>query len=286
MSHVVGVSGKRVLAVFAHPDDEGQVTGTLAAFVAEGNSVTLVCATRGELGRIKHPFLATRENVGYVRELELRTAMAQIGVTDVRFLGFRDSGHRDTPESEDERCFHQQSKAVAVAAILNAMRDVRPHLVFTFRPDGGSGHPDHVAGHQHTLTAYDGCGDPAFLPDCGAPWTPERLYWSVGSWRRRASVRLQMDRRGLLYEPMSDEARARSEAQLAQPDEQAHVTVDCSPHVGAILRATSMHGTQLSDMYPLDNVPDDLAVEIYGQERFDQGRPQWPNGGPSRTDFA
>ena len=31
---VAGVTGKRVLAIYGHPDDEGQATGTLAAFVA------------------------------------------------------------------------------------------------------------------------------------------------------------------------------------------------------------------------------------------------------------
>ena len=52
---VVAVTGKRVLAVYGHPDDEGQVTGTLAAFIAEGNAVTLLCATRGEVGENQRP---------------------------------------------------------------------------------------------------------------------------------------------------------------------------------------------------------------------------------------
>ena len=42
----------RILAVYGHPDDEGQVTGTLASFIAQGAQVTLVCATRGEVGEI------------------------------------------------------------------------------------------------------------------------------------------------------------------------------------------------------------------------------------------
>ena len=109
---VVGVAGKRVLALYGHPDDEGQATGTLAAFLAEGNDVTLVCATRGEVGEISDPLLSTPETLGYTRELELRAAMAQIGLADVRFLPFRDSGMVGTPENEDERCFHQQQPEV------------------------------------------------------------------------------------------------------------------------------------------------------------------------------
>src|SRR5688500_16375560 len=87
-----GMENARVLAVYGHPDDEGQVTGTMAAFIAHGAQVTLVCATRGEVGEISDASLATPENLWYVRELELRASMAQIGLGDVRFLPYRDSG--------------------------------------------------------------------------------------------------------------------------------------------------------------------------------------------------
>ena len=73
---------RRILAVYGHPDDEGQVTGTLARFIAEGDQVTLVCATRGEVGEISDPKLSTPETLWYTRELELRASMAQIGLAD------------------------------------------------------------------------------------------------------------------------------------------------------------------------------------------------------------
>lgn len=41
----------RLLAVFAHPDDESMgMGGTLAKYAAEGVETYLVCATRGERG--------------------------------------------------------------------------------------------------------------------------------------------------------------------------------------------------------------------------------------------
>ncbi|MBA4180459.1 MAG: hypothetical protein C0506_07720, partial [Anaerolinea sp.] len=97
---------RRILAVYSHPDDEGQVTGTLHHFLRQGHQVTLLCATRGEVGEISHPSLATPETLWYTRELELRASMAQIGLFDVRFLPFRDSGMDGTPENEDPRCLH------------------------------------------------------------------------------------------------------------------------------------------------------------------------------------
>lgn len=203
----IGVTGKRVLAVYGHPDDEGQVTGTIAALIAAGNEVTLVCATRGEVGEISDPTLSTPDTLWYTREIELRAAMAQIGLADVRFLPFRDSGMDGTPENADTRSLHQQPVAVAVPAILAIMREVRPHFVFTWQPDGGYGHPDHIAVHHHTLAAFDACADANAFPEAGPSWTPERLYWGARTSQLFATFRLEMERRGLLPEPLTEEAR-------------------------------------------------------------------------------
>ena len=84
-----------ILAVFAHPDDEGfGCGGTLAALVAGGHRVTLICATNGDVGEISDPALATRETLPSVRQGELRAAMDLTGILDVRFLNYRDSGCR------------------------------------------------------------------------------------------------------------------------------------------------------------------------------------------------
>ena len=48
---------KRLLAVFAHPDDENAFAGTMAYYAANGAQVALACATRGEAGEISDPAL-------------------------------------------------------------------------------------------------------------------------------------------------------------------------------------------------------------------------------------
>lgn len=283
---VVGVTGKRVMAVYGHPDDEGQVTGTLAAFLAEGNAVTLVCATRGEVGEISDPALSTPDTLGYTRELELRAAMAQIGLADVRFLGFRDSGMAGTPENDDPRCFHQQPAETAVPALVAIMREVRPHYVFTWQADGGYGHPDHIAAHRHTLAAFDACGNAEAYPDAGAPWAPERLYWGARMMGGFARIRLEMERRGLLPEPIDDETRKRFEEMLQRPDPPVSVVVDCAPHVDAKRRASAMHRSQFGENSMFARIPEDLRAEFYGHERFFQARPEPAAEAPPRTDFA
>src|SRR3954462_9366275 len=101
----------RLLAIFAHPDDEGMGSaGTFAAVTDSGGNVTLVCATRGEAGQIPEPALATPETLGAVREQELRAAMAALNVFDIRFLGFRDSGMKGTVDNDNPRAFVNASE--------------------------------------------------------------------------------------------------------------------------------------------------------------------------------
>jgi LmbE family N-acetylglucosaminyl deacetylase len=61
----------RLLAVFAHPDDESfGIGGTLARYAAEGVKVSLICATGGEEGEITDHSLGTQEQRAEVRERE------------------------------------------------------------------------------------------------------------------------------------------------------------------------------------------------------------------------
>ena len=72
----------RLLAIFAHPDDEVfSCGGTLARAAAEGHDVHLICATRGEEGEINHPDIDTSITKGpprgRLREAELEEALLQ-----------------------------------------------------------------------------------------------------------------------------------------------------------------------------------------------------------------
>ena len=71
----------RLLAVFAHPDDETFCAGgTLAKYVAAAWEVMVVSATRGQAGQIRDPQAATRRTLGQVREREFYAACEQLGV--------------------------------------------------------------------------------------------------------------------------------------------------------------------------------------------------------------
>ena len=146
----------RLMAVLAHPDDESLgVGGALAKYAAEGVDVFLLTATRGDGGRYRghrpgdpqHPGPLALANI---REAELRAAAAVLGVRDVYVLDYHDQ-HLDRANPRE-----------AIGSIVSHLRRIRPDVVVTFGPDGGYGHPDHIAISQFTTAAIVAAADPAF----------------------------------------------------------------------------------------------------------------------------
>jgi LmbE family N-acetylglucosaminyl deacetylase/CheY-like chemotaxis protein len=164
----------RLLVVTAHPDDEVLHFGGLIHRTAlAGGQVTLVCTTRGEVGEIAAPALATPEILGAVREAELRAVDRLLQVQDLRLLDYRDSGMAGGPDNEDPGAFMRAEADAVVRALVRIMRDVRPMVVATWAPDGGYGHSDHVAASRRTTAAYNLAGQ------AGAPWNPAALYYAA-----------------------------------------------------------------------------------------------------------
>ncbi len=84
-------SARRLLGVFAHPDNEVFCAGGAMAQAAEaGAEVMIVSATRGERGQIRDARVATRRSLGAVREGELAAAAAELGVRRVQVLAYAD----------------------------------------------------------------------------------------------------------------------------------------------------------------------------------------------------
>lgn len=148
----------RLLVVLAHPDDESFIIGgTLARYALAGADITLLCATRGEMGRrLGTPPIATRESLPDLREQELRRACAALGVADLRLMGLRDKtvDYYD-PDDLAER-------------IGRVMTELRPQAVITFHEERG-GHADHCAIGRAATLAHARCGGDS------------RLYWLLWS---------------------------------------------------------------------------------------------------------
>jgi LmbE family N-acetylglucosaminyl deacetylase len=113
----------------------------MARAAEAGAEVMIVSATRGEQGQIREATAATRRTLGAIRERELRTAAAGLGVQRVQVLAYPDGTLQRHRSSLD-------------AAITGIMRRFDPDTVITFGPDGGYGHPDHIAISELTTQAF------------------------------------------------------------------------------------------------------------------------------------
>lgn len=143
---------RRLLAVFAHPDDESFICGgTLAKYAGEGVDITLVSATRGEMGRrMGNPPYLNRETIAAAREEELRQACDCLGIRNLIFLDIRDK----TIEFVDEEALTGRIEAL--------IRDSSPDVILTFHEKLG-GHPDHCAIGKATTAACERAGRKASL---------------------------------------------------------------------------------------------------------------------------
>lgn len=265
---------RRLLAVHAHPDDETITTGvTLAWAVATGARVTLVTCTRGEQGEVIPPELAHLEGaaLGAHREGELAAAMAALGVTDHRFLGAAhgvrhvDSGMAIDPEGQVVLPQRVAPEAFALAPAEDAARllaeivdEVRPHVVLTYDPHGGYGHPDHVQTHRVTMRALE-------LAD----WSVPKCYWIVVPRSSVAAQLVQLASPDNPFAPWPDGALLRT----AASDAQVTAAIGGSPALTeAKTAALRAHATQVTVLEPFFALSHGLGQLIAPVEYFHLAR--------------
>jgi LmbE family N-acetylglucosaminyl deacetylase len=183
---------KTILAVLAHPDDESfGMGGTLAYYARQGCDVYLACATRGEVGTVDPEHMAGFHTIAELREAELRCASAHLGLKEVFFLGYRDSGMPNSEENKHPEAQINAPVGEVATRVVKIIRTIKPDVVLTFDPIGGYRHPDHIHIHNATVLAFEKAADASFHPEAGSPFQPGRLYFHVfPRWFLRVMTRL------------------------------------------------------------------------------------------------
>src|SRR6185437_4005496 len=142
------LSGRTVVVLHAHPDDEAIFTAaTMHRLARRGARVVLVTATAGELGPVLRP-LRRNETLPGRRRAELERSAAVLGVARLVLLGHRDSGMAGWTDNA-----HPYALAAApvdrVAGRLAALCEQEgAEALVHYDPRGIYGHPDHVAVHR------------------------------------------------------------------------------------------------------------------------------------------
>lgn len=282
------LSDRRLLLVHAHPDDETINNGvTMAKYVAEGAHVTLVTCTAGEEGEILVPELEhlasdRDDRLGEHRVQELADAMAELGVTDHRFLGgagrFRDSGMKwgedgRATAADDTRpdTFWHADLLEAANLLVEIIREVRPQVVVAYDEFGGYGHPDHVQAHRVATYGVALAAVPSHRRDLGEAWQVAKVYWNAMSRSQLAEGLRALRAAGdtTSFEGMDPDALT-----WGSPDEDLDAVIEAPDHVEAKMAAMRAHATQITVDGPFFALSNNVGQQVWASEhyRLAQGR--------------
>lgn len=146
----------RAVVVTAHPDDVDFGAGaTIAKLTDAGIHVTYCICTDGDAGGFDDA--TDRSEIPVIRRREQVAAASHSGVTDVRFLGYKD-GYLE-PSHDVQR------------DIVRVLREIRPQLVITQSPERNwerlpASHPDHMAaGEATSRSLYPAVRNPYAYPE-------------------------------------------------------------------------------------------------------------------------
>jgi LmbE family N-acetylglucosaminyl deacetylase len=239
----------RLLAVTAHPDDESLgMGGVLAKYAAEGVEVSILAATRGERGRYRHgEDHPGEQELGRIREAELRAAARELGAKAVTFLDYLD---RDLDRADPRD---------AVGKIANHLRASRPQVVVTFGPDGAYGHPDHIAISQYTTAAITAAA--ATGARGRRAHVVSKLYymaWPAGIWAAYQAA----------FKKMVSRVDGVERQAVPWPDWALTTRIDTAQHWPQVWRAVQCHESQMVAYEALGSLPPELHRELWGVQHY------------------
>ena len=157
---------RRLVVLLAHADDETAASPVLARYARDGVQVYMVIATDGSGGSGSQTYLQ-RSDSGPVgdalvkaRVEEARCAAAALGAQEPVLLAFPDGKLGDY--LGDRTLLYRLTDRIA-----KEIERLRPDVLMTWGPDGGTGHPDHRLVSDIATQ----------LQRAGAAGVPERLVY-------------------------------------------------------------------------------------------------------------
>ena len=240
----------KLLAIFAHPDDESMgMGGTLAKYAAEGVETHLVCASRGEVGWFgpeeQYP---GPERLGQLRTEELQNAVNTLGMKSLSFLDYID-GQVD-----------QANPAEAIAKIVTHIRRIQPQVVVTFPHDGNYGHPDHIAIGQFTNAAIVCAADSSYKdPENLPPHRVSKLYYMVDG---ESFINLIAPFMGDMTFQVDDQIRGEN----AWKEWMITTRIEMAEHCRTAWQAIMCHKSQLATLGALAEMHEDAATAVLAMQ--------------------
>jgi LmbE family N-acetylglucosaminyl deacetylase len=163
-----------MLCITAHPDDEsGGFGGSLLLYRERGVETYVICLTPGQAATHRGGFESDAE-LAAARRKEFAKASELLQLTQGEVLDFPDAG------------LDRVDLYAAVGELVQRIRQIRPHVVMTFGPEGAlTGHPDHSMASIFTTMAYHWAGRTnrytEQLNNGLRPYRAQKLYYTTAT---------------------------------------------------------------------------------------------------------
>ena len=118
-------TGKTIMLIGAHPDDDTYAQGTMAMLKAHGNEIWIVILTTGNVGT-QDPKLS-RNDLARIRRQEELAALKELGISEDHYINL----------GYDDGMLEFQDRKEIVAELVRKIRQYRPDVLLAF--DTGPG---------------------------------------------------------------------------------------------------------------------------------------------------
>jgi mycothiol S-conjugate amidase len=277
-----------LLALHAHPDDESSKgAGTMAKYADDDVRVVLVCATGGEQGEILNPRMdrpGILDKIADVRKAELETACDILGVSEIYYLGYRDSGMPESEGNKHPDAFCNADPNEAIGKFVEIIRKEKPDVVLGYDESRGYEHPDHVAVHRWGNQAWHDAADAAKFPQFGEPWESSKLYQFATFSKKRMEMLHEAALAKGIETPFGGWLVNWDTMGFVDPV--VTTKVDVADYIDLRSKALLAHETQIDPDSFWFAIPDDMQREIYPWEDYTLVESRVPTDTPEDDLFA
>jgi LmbE family N-acetylglucosaminyl deacetylase len=249
----------------AHPDDEAILTGgSMARAHAAGHRVVLVVATDGAHGEVPED-LADGETLMQRRRTETERSAEVLGIDQVYWLGYTDSGMTGWDQNNDPECFLQADTEEAAGRLVDLLVRESADVLVIYDWHGGYGHPDHIKVHRVGVRAEEIVGSGQVDLD------PAQLAVFEATMNRDDFARM-IDAAREMGEDLGEDFDPHSPADDGNPigTLEAELThrVDVSSYVHLKRAAIACHRSQISDSAFFLQMDEGQFAMAFGTEWF------------------
>ncbi len=253
----------------AHPDDEAILTGgSMARARAEGHRVVLVVATDGAHGEVPED-LAPGETLMDRRRVETERSAEVLGVDQVHWLGYTDSGMTGWEQNQDPGCFLQADTEAVATQLAELLVGESADVLVIYDWHGGYGHPDHIKVHRVGLRVEEMFAEELLAGQHG-PLAVFEATMNRDEFARMIAVAREQgtDIGGDSVDDFDPEAPADDGNPFGTPEAELTHRVDVSGYVHLKRAAIACHRSQISDSAFFLQMDEGQFAVAFGTEWF------------------